>query len=111
MGSENATTQKTVIHAAAWTASKNMTAQDFANFKQETAALVGKVAGLRRAWVGKLRAPVTVEGVQRDHAIVLEFDDVKAKEAYSSKHPSPWYEDFNKLRDPPGSTSFDLVGE
>lgn len=109
-GSQSAATQKTVIHAAAWTALEGMTQQQFDDFKKESAALVGQVPGLRRAWVGKLRAPVTVEGVQRNYGLIVEFDDVKSKEAYSANHPSPWYEMFGKLRQP-GSTNFDVVGE
>ena len=109
VGQERATTQKTVIHAASWTALDTMTPQQFDNFRSETAALVGKVPGLRRAWVGKLREPVTFDGKKRDHGIILEFDDVKSKNAYSDNHPSPWYEHFNMLRTP-GSSNFDVVG-
>ena len=109
-GQEKAATQKTTIHAAAWTARDGLTQQEFESFKNETAGMVGTVPGLKRAWVGKLRAPVTFDGVKRDYGIVLEFDNVKSKEAYSDKHPSPWYEDFGKLRQP-GSSNFDVVGE
>ena len=110
VGQERASTQKTTIHAAAWTARDGLGQQDFENFKKETAGLVGKVPGLRRVWVGKLRAPINAEGVQRNYGIILEFDGVKSKEAYSDNHPSPWYENFGKLRQP-GSTNFDVVGE
>ncbi len=110
LGKETAATQKTVIHSAAWTALDSMTAEQFDNFKKETAGLVGKVHGLRRVWVGKLREPVTVEGAKRDYGLIAEFDDVKSKEAYSADHPMPWYANFNKLRKA-GSTNFDVVGE
>jgi len=110
LGQEKTATQKTVIHAAAWTALDTLTPEQFDNFKKETAAMVGKVPGLKRVWVGRLREPVTVGGSKRDHGIILEFADVKSKEAYSNIHPSPWYEDFNKVRQP-SSTNFDVVGE
>ena len=110
LGQEKATTQKTTIHAAAWTARADLTPQEFERFKAETAAMVGVVPGLKRAWVGKLRAPATFDGNKRDYGIVLEFDNVKSKEAYSDKHPMPWYEDFGKIRQP-GSSNFDVVGE
>lgn len=109
-GKETARTQQTTIHSAAWTALDTMTPQDFENFRKETAAMVGKVHGLRRVWVGKLREPVTFDGVKRDHGIVLEFDDVKSKNDYSTNHPQPWYDHFNKLRKS-GSSNFDTVGD
>ena len=110
VGQERASTQKTVIHAASWTALDTLTPEQFDNFKKETAAMVGKVPGLRRVWVGKLREPVTFDGNKRNYGIVLEFDDVKSKTAYSDKHPMPWYNDFNKVRKP-GSSNFDVIGE
>jgi hypothetical protein len=110
VGQRTATTEKTTVHAAAWTARDGLTQQEFEAFKKETAAMVGAVPGLKRVWTGKLRAPVTFDGVKRDYGIVLEFDSVKSKQAYSDKHPSPWYEDFAKIRQP-GSSNFDVVGE
>ncbi len=108
-GQEKAATQKTVVHAAAWTALDGLAQQDLDNFRAETAAMVGKVPGLRRAWVGKLREPATFDGNKRNFGIILEFDDVKSKNAYSDNHPQPWYDHFNKLRKP-GSSNFDVVG-
>ena len=110
VGEESASTQRTVVHAAAWTALDTMTPQQFDDFKKLSASLVGQVPGLRRIWVGKLRAPVTMEGQKRDYGVIIEFDDVKTKNAYSDTHPEPWYSTFNKLRKP-GSTNFDVVGE
>ncbi len=109
-GQEKAATQKTVIHSAAWTARDNMTQKDLDNFRAETAALVGKVHGLRRVWIGKLREPVTFDGNKRTYGIVLEFDDVQSKNAYSDVHPQPWYEHFQKMRATSGSSNFDTVG-
>lgn len=108
-GQERPATQKTVIHAAAWTANDGLSQQDLDSFRSETAALVGKVPGLRRAWIGKLREPVTFDGKKRTFGLIMEFDDVKTKSAYSDTHPQPWYDHFNKLRSP-GSSNFDVVG-
>ena len=108
-GQEMAATQKTVIHAASWTALDGLTQQQLDQFRKETAGMVGKVSGLRRAWVGKLREPVTFDGQKRDFGIILEFDDVKSKNDYSTNHPQPWYDHFNKLRKP-SSSNFDVVG-
>jgi len=109
-GKEAALTQKTVIHAAAWSAKPNMSAQDFAKFKELSAGLIGQTPGLQRIWVGKLRAPITANGITRDHGVILEFDSVESKNAYSKDHPAEWYATFNSLRSP-GSTNFDVVGE
>ena len=109
IGQETAATQKTVVHAASWTALDGLTQQQLDQFRKETAGLVGKVPGLRRAWVGKLREPATFDGQKRDFGIILEFDDVKSKNDYSTTHPQPWYDHFNKLRKP-GSSNFDVVG-
>jgi hypothetical protein len=109
-GAETARTEKTLIWAAAWTAVDGMKPQDFENFKNETAGLVGKVPGLRRVWVGKLLEPKTFDGVTRNYGMVLEFDGVDSKNAYTKLPLSPWRENFNKLRTP-RSTNFDVVGE
>lgn len=110
LGNEGVTTQKTVIHAAAWTALDGVTQQDLDNRKKESAALVGQVPGLRRVWGGKLRVPITVEGVQRNYGSILEFDDLQSREAYTNNRPARWYDGLNRLRQP-SSTNFDVVGE
>ena len=110
-GQARGTTQKTTVHAVAWTLLEGATEQDFENFRVATANLVTVMPGLRRAWVGKLRAPLVVGDTTRTHGLVLEFDDVQSKEAYST-HPTraPWAEVWAKVR-VPGSTNFDVVGE
>lgn len=110
-GQQRATTEKTTIHAVAWTIAEDATEQGLADFKRATEDLVTSMPGLRRAWVGKLRKPIVVEGITRTHGLVLEFDDVKSKEAYSN-HPSrvPWAEVWSKVR-VPHSTNFDVIGE
>ena len=67
--------------------------------------------GLKRAWVGKLRLPLVVGDITRTHGLVLEFDTVESKEAYSD-HPArvPWAEVWSQVR-VPRSTNFDVIGE
>jgi hypothetical protein len=109
-GQEKARTEKTLIWAAAWTAADTMTPAAFEALKTETASLVGRVPGLKRVWVGKLLEPKTFDGVTRNYGMVLEFDSVASKNAYTKLPLSPWRENFNKLRTP-RSSNFDVVGE
>ena len=74
-GQQKAATTKTLIHSAAWTASKDFNTKDFEAFRAVVGGLIGKVPGLKTAWVGKLQKPITVDGVTRDYGIVLEFAD------------------------------------
>lgn len=110
-GQQRATTEKTTVHAVAWTAAEGATEQGLADFKRATEELITSMPGLRRAWVGKLRQPLVVGDITRTHGLVLEFDDVKSKEAYSN-HPSrvPWAAVWSKVR-VPRSTNFDVIGE
>src|SRR3954470_136781 len=51
------TSEKTLMHAFAFTPAAKATPQDFDAFYKATADLVGKVPGLKRVWVGKLKTP------------------------------------------------------
>ena len=95
----------------AWTMAEGATEQDFENFKRATEEFLMTMPGLKRAWVGKLRKPLVVGDITRTHGTVLEFDDLKSKEAYPG-HASrvPWAAAFSKVR-VPSSTYFDLIGE
>ena len=111
VGQERAVMQKTVIHAVAWTPIEGFTPQDLEELKQATAVLVQSVPGMKRAWVGKLRQPLTVGNATRSHGLILEFDDLKSREAYST-HPNraAWAKVWEKVRTP-GPTVFDVLGE
>ena len=110
-GQAGGTTQKTTIHAVAWTPQENATPQAFEDFKKATEHLVEVMPGLQRAWVGKLRRPLVHGDVTRTYGLVLEFDDVDSKVAYSSHSTrAPWAEVWSKVR-VPGSTNFDVIGE
>ena len=110
-GKENFQTQKSMIHCAAWTAKDGLTQDEFNTFKTSLAKLPEMFPGLSRIWVGKLGSDVTYNNEKRSHAIALEFENYKAKQAYSdSKRRPEWLAMFETVRKP-GSTSFDLVGE
>ena len=111
VGQERAMTQKTVIHAVAWTPTEGFTPQSLEELKQATAVLVQSVPGMQRAWVGKLRQPLTVGNATRSYGLILEFDDLKSREAYST-HPNraAWAKVWEKVR-APGATVFDVLGE
>ena len=108
-GQQKAATQKTLIHSAAWTSLKDMKPQDFEAFRQVVGEMVGKVPGLRRAWVGKLQKPFVAGEFTRDYGIVLEFDDVNTWNAYVAKRPQAFEDAFAKIRIP-DSTNFNVVG-
>ena len=108
-GQQKAATQKTLIHSAAWTSLKDMKPQDFEAFRQVVADMIGKVPGLRRAWVGKLQKPFVAGDITRDYGIVLEFDDVTTWNAYVSKRPQAFEDAFAKIRIP-DSTNFNVLG-
>ena len=111
LGQRNASTEKGTVHAVAWTAGESFTPQGFEDFKKATADLIGTMPGLKRAWVGKLRVPLVVGEVTRNYGLILEFEDLKTREAYST-HPArvPWAKVWEKIRIP-GSTNFDVIGE
>ena len=113
LGQQAPVTQPTLMHAFAFTPVATATPQDFENLKKATADMVGKIPGLRRAWVGKLRTPVDLGPVapKREYGIALEFDDVKALDAYA-EHPAhaAWERVYRRVREP-GTTTFDILGE
>ena len=110
MGQRRVTLEKTTIHAVAWTAAADATPESLENFKRATEELVTAMPGLKRAWVGKLRHPLVVGEITRSHGLILEFDTVENKEAYSA-HPDriPWAEVWSEVR-VPRSTNFDVIG-
>ncbi|OFV98716.1 MAG: hypothetical protein A3H94_05425 [Acidobacteria bacterium RIFCSPLOWO2_02_FULL_60_20] len=111
VGQQRAATQRTVVHAVAWTAKNDATPEGLEDFRRATETLVDTMPGLRRAWVGKLRQPLVVGDLRRDYGLILEFENLPTREAYSS-HPNrvPWAAVWEKVRIP-GSTNFDVLGE
>jgi hypothetical protein len=113
-GQQRKTLEKSVIHSVAWTTLDTATPQDFENFKQATADLVGVMPGLKRAWVGKLRQPLTQGNERRTYGLVFEFDSVKTRETVLGNNtPAAWGKLRDKIRVPGNDrhTTFDIVGE
>ncbi|OFW09985.1 MAG: hypothetical protein A3H27_10560 [Acidobacteria bacterium RIFCSPLOWO2_02_FULL_59_13] len=106
-----ATTQKTLMHVFAYTPVEGATQQDFDAFKQATADMVGKIPGLRRVWVGKLRRPLQQGDRQRLYGVAMEFDDAAALDVYAD-HPAhtEWIKVYDRVR-VPGTTTLDILGE
>ena len=111
LGQQMGTTQKTLMHIFAYTPLKGSTPQDYENFKKATAGLVGKIPGLRRVWVGKLREPLPAGEAVREYGVVMEFDDAKALQVYAD-HPAhtEWVKVYEKVR-LRGTTTMDIPGE
>jgi antibiotic biosynthesis monooxygenase (ABM) superfamily enzyme len=112
VGQQTGTPQKTLLHVFAYTPLEGATQKDFEDFKKATGDLVGKVPGLRRVWVGKLREPVPAENdIIRTYGVAMEFDDVQALAAYAN-HPAhkEWEKAYEKVR-VRGTTTLDILGE
>ena len=109
--SPQAATQKTLLHVFAYTPVEGATQKDFDAFQQATADLVGKIPGLRRVWVGKLRRPLDQGDSKRVYGVAMEFDDAAALDVYAN-HPAhtEWVKVYDRVR-VPGTTTLDIRGE
>lgn len=110
-GQQTANTQKALMHVFAYTPLQGATDQDFANFKKATGDMVGKVPGLKKVWVGKLRRPLQQGEMKRVYGVAMEFEDEKALDVYA-KHPAhtEWQKVYEKVR-VEGTTTLDILGE
>jgi len=111
VGQQAATTQKTLLHVFAYTPLESATEQDFENFKEATAEMAGKIPGLRKVWVGKLREPLPQESRLHTYGVAMEFDDAEALAVYAD-HPAhtEWVKVYEKVR-MRGTTTLDILGE
>ena len=111
VGQQVGTTQKTLMHVFAYTPLEGSTPQDYENFKKATADMVGKIPGLRRVWVAKLREPIPAQGEIREYGVAMEFDDIQALRVYAD-HPEhrAWEQVYEKVRKI-GTTTLDILGE
>jgi antibiotic biosynthesis monooxygenase (ABM) superfamily enzyme len=109
--SDPAVTQKSLMHVFSYTPVEGATQADFDAFRKATADMVGKIPGLRKAWVGKLRRPLTVGDNVREYAVAMEFDDEAALDAYAN-HPAhtEWVKVYERVR-VEGTTTIDILGE
>lgn len=112
VGQQSAKRPHTVLHVFAYTPLQSATQKDFDEFKQATGEMVGKVPGLRRVWVGKLREPVPAENeVIRTFGVAMEFDNLQALNDYASNPiHREWERVYEKVR-VRGTTTLDIVGE
>ena len=110
-GQQAANREKTLMHVFAYTPLQGSTPQDFENFKKATGDMVGKIPGLRKVWVGKLRRPLTQGDTKREYGVAMEFDDAKALDVYAN-HPvhTDWVKVYEKVR-VEGTTTLDILGE
>ncbi|MBI2818298.1 MAG: Dabb family protein [Acidobacteria bacterium] len=110
-GQQTANREKTLMHVFAYTPLEGATQQDFENFKKATGDMIGKIPGLKKVWVGKLRRPLTQGDTKRLYGVAMEFDDEKALEVYAT-HPahSEWEKVYEKVR-VRGTTTLDILGE
>ena len=110
-GQQKGKSEKALMHVFAYTPVAGATPQDFANFTKATGDLVGKIPGLKRVWVGKLRRPLAVGDQKREYGVAMEFDDATALDAYA-KHPAhdAWVKVYEKVR-VEGTTTYDILGE
>lgn len=111
LGQQKSATETTLLHAFAYTPVEGATQQDFDNFKKATGDLVGKVPGLKRVWVGKLKSPFDAPEGKRVYGVGMEFDDAKALAAYGDDPAhKEWERVYRKVR-VAGTTTFDILGE
>jgi hypothetical protein len=111
-GQQKGKSEKTLMHVFAYTPVEGATPQDFSNFTKATGDLVGKIPGLKRVWVGKLRRPLDLgNNAKREYGVAMEFDDTKALDAYA-KNPAhdAWVKVYEKVR-VEGTTTYDILGE
>jgi len=106
-----AVTQQALMHVFAYTPVAGATQADFDAFRKATADMVGKIPGLKKAWVGKLRRPLDQEGSKREYGVAMEFDNEAALDLYAT-HPAhtEWVKVYDRVR-VPGTTTIDILGE
>jgi antibiotic biosynthesis monooxygenase (ABM) superfamily enzyme len=110
IGRETAPPERTLMHVFAYTPVDNATQQDYAAFETATRDMVGKIPGLRKVWVGKLREPTPAENDRiRTYGVAMEFDSLDALAAYAH-HPvhAEWNKLYERVRQQ-GTTTLDIV--
>ncbi len=122
-----------LMHCFYFTPIEAATQADWNEFRKATLDLPAKIPGLRRVWMGKLRAPfrqvtadreavkrlgagekdvsATVNVRVREYGVCMEFDDEAALKAYAP-HPAhkEWETVYGKVRQP-GTMTFDILVE
>jgi hypothetical protein len=101
-----------VLHIFAYAPLETAKPEDLENFNKVTTELVGKVPGLKRVWVGKLKSSITApDGTKQIYGVGMEFESEQAYAAYGD-HPAhtAWERVYRRVR-VAGTTTIDLLGE
>ena len=105
--------EKGLMHCFAFTPLPKAAEADWSAFFKATDDLPGKIDGLERVWVGKLRAPqkFNPNAGPREYGVCMLMDGPDTLKAYAS-HPAraAWVEVYSKVREP-GTTTFDIIGQ
>ena|SRR5258706_15322100 len=101
--------QKTLLHVFAYTPLGTATQQDFENFKKTTEDMVGKIPGLRKVWVAKLREPIPAGDKIRSFAVGMEFDNLQALEGYAGNPIHKQWEQVYERVQEQGTTTLDII--
>ncbi len=109
--------EKALMHCFAFTEIEGASSADWKAFKDATNALPGKIEGLKRVWLGKLRRPLRQYGRNQDEpsvrqwGVCMEMDDEAALGVYAQHNAhTAWVKVYEKVR-VPGTTTFDILGE
>jgi len=105
--------EKGLMHCFAFTPLPGATEADWGAFYKGTDELPGKIEGLQKVWVGKLRRPqkFNPNAGAREYGVCMVMDGPDALKAYD-EHPAhdAWVEVYSKVREP-GTTTFDIIGQ
>ena len=125
--------EKKLMHCFAFTAVAGASDAEWQAFFRATDELPGKIPGVTHVWYGKLRAPMSVYGVDastrkelaggaksakgdvsravRQWGVCMEMKDAATLKTYeASPAHKAWVDVYSKVR-VEGTTTFDLLGQ
>jgi hypothetical protein len=109
--------EKALMHCFAFTEIEGATEDDWKAFMTATNELPGKIDGLEKVWVGKLRRPLRQYGRNQDEprlrqwGVCMEMTDEEALAVYADHEAhTAWVRVYAKVR-VPGTTTFDILGQ
>lgn len=104
--------EKGLMHCFAFAPLPGAAEADWEAFYKATDELPGKIEGLQKVWVGKLRTPqkFSPDANAREYGVCMLMDGPDALKAYAD-HPAhtAWEEVYVKVREE-GSSTFDIIG-
>lgn len=109
--------EKALMHCFAFTEIEGASEADWKGFLSATDELPGKIEGLSKVWVGKLRRPLRQFGRNQDEprlrqwGVCMELADEAALAVYA-EHPAhtEWVKAYEKVR-VAGTTTIDILGQ